>query len=197
MHHDLLSAAAVGQANLYDVAEEGVYLIALYRSVSAVVGSMTPLATEAVDRIVQLCRRFPKFVNELKHRYSQRPTIEVNDEYDVHDLLRSLLWIDFRDVRHEEPNPSLGGRSSRSDIFLKAEGIVIELKIVSKEGQDQKIIDELIKDKAQYRTHPDYHILVCFVYDPKELLANPVAIENDLSETGGKLPTRVVVSPRG
>jgi hypothetical protein len=57
--------------------------------------------------ITQLLRRFPAVVRELGIRHGQRPAMaQVNDEYDVQDLLRGILTGLFSDVRGEEPTPA-------------------------------------------------------------------------------------------
>ncbi|BDO02033.1 hypothetical protein KAM622c_16200 [Klebsiella quasipneumoniae subsp. quasipneumoniae] len=71
----------------------------------------------------QVLRRFPAFCRQLKKRYNDRDTIEVNDEYDVQDLVHALLVLHFDDVRPEEASPSYAGSSSRQDFMLKKEKI--------------------------------------------------------------------------
>ena len=59
--------------------------------------------------IMPLLRRFPAVVRELGMRHGQRPAMaQVNDEYDVQDLLRGILAGLFGDVRGEEPTPATG-----------------------------------------------------------------------------------------
>lgn len=45
----------------------------------------------------------------MRNRYSSRPTLDVADEYDVQDLLHSLLILDFEDIRTEGSIPSYSG----------------------------------------------------------------------------------------
>jgi hypothetical protein len=151
---------------------------------------------DAVDLIVQICRRFPKTVQQLRVRHNSRPSLEATDEYDVQDLLHSLLWLHFDDVRAEEWAPSYGGISSRMDFLLKSERVVIETKMTRASLKQKSIVKQLIEDKEHYRTHPSCEALVAFIYDPGSYCDNPVALENDLSETNENFSVRVVVSPR-
>lgn len=48
---------------------------------------------DAVQLVVEICRRFPKKVQQLRTRHDSRTPLEVNDEYDVQDLLHALLWL--------------------------------------------------------------------------------------------------------
>ncbi len=57
---------------------------------------------DAVQLVAEICRRFPKTVQQLRTRHDSRLPLEVNDEYDVQDLLHALLWLHFDDVRPEE-----------------------------------------------------------------------------------------------
>ena len=43
--------------------------------------------------------------------------------------------------------------------------------------------------------HDGCRALVCFVYDPGRHLRNPAALENDLTDLSGKVPTIVIVAP--
>ena len=84
-----------------------------------------------VDDANTLDRLFSHFhivVRQLRTRHDDRKTFEVNDEYDVQDLLHALLKIHFDDIRVEEWTPSYAGSCARMDFLLKKEQIVIEVK---------------------------------------------------------------------
>jgi REase_DpnII-MboI len=155
-----------------------------------------PAASLAI--ITRLLRRFPVLVRELGIRHGQRPAMaQVNDEYDVQDLLRGILAGLFGDVRGEEPTPSHGGLASRMDLFLKDEKIVIETKMTRAGLNQRKVAEELAVDKELYRSHDGCRVLVCFVYDPGRHLRSPAALENDLTDLSGPVPTIVIVAPSG
>lgn|GEM_PF-1421327 len=193
----LLEMASTHKAELHGVAEQGVMLLGLRDAVLTAVGGTQLHPSNAAQSVVNLCRRFPLFVSELHSRHGQRPAFDVNDEYDVQDLLRSALRLHFADVRREEWNPSYGGTQSRSDLLLKHERVVVETKMTRNSLRQPELVKELIVDKAQYRNHPDCRTLVCFVYDPDLRLTNPEAVERDLSGNDGTLDTLVVVAPQG
>ena len=81
-----------------------------------------------VNALIHLLNRFHLVSMQLRDRYSRRETLDVSDEYDVQDLLHSLLHIYYDDIRPEEWTPSYAGTSSRQDFLLKNEKIVIETK---------------------------------------------------------------------
>lgn len=105
---------------------------------------------DPVDKIRNLLLRFHAVVVQLRQRREDRPTLDVEDEYDVQDLLHALLFLEFDDVRPEEWTPSYAGKSSRVDFLLKPEEIVIEVKktrsgLGAKEVGDQLILDRDIR----------------------------------------------------
>jgi hypothetical protein len=143
----------------------------------------------------QICNRFHAIARQLRSRHADRSTLNVQDEYDVQDLLHSLLLLFFDDVREEEATPSHAGKCSRGDFLLKTEQIIVEAK-KSRGGLNAKELgSQLIEDIDRYKTHPDCKALVCFVYDPEGLIANPRGIESDLTRDAGPFPVRVFVRP--
>lgn len=141
----------------------------------------------AVDKVLRLTERFHLVARQLRHRYDSRETIKISDEYDVQDLFHALLHINFDDIRAEEWTPSYAGKSSRQDFLLKKENIVIEIKKTRKGLSAKELGDELIIDVGRYKVHPNCKTLVCFVYDPEEIIINPIGIEDDLTSKGTDL----------
>lgn len=145
--------------------------------------------------IEQICSRFHLVARQLRSRYDNRPTLDVQDEYDAQDLMHALLWVHFVDVRPEEPTPSHAGKSSRMDFLLKQESIVVELKMARRGLGAKELGSQLIDDIERYKAHPDCHALVCFVYDPAGLIPNPRGIEPDLKRDDAPFPVRVLIRP--
>ena len=46
----------------------------------------TTAQVDGIDHVKQVCNRFHTIARQLQSRYSDRTTIEINDEYDVQDL---------------------------------------------------------------------------------------------------------------
>lgn len=74
--------------------------------------------------------------------------MEINDEYDVQDVLRGVLAGLFDDVRDEENTPSHAGLRSRMDLLLKHEQIVIETKMTRDNLGQRKVAEELAIDRS-------------------------------------------------
>lgn len=155
----------------------------------------TTSLSDPFQRIERICNQFHNIARQLRQRHDSRPTLEVSDEYDVQDLIRVLLLLDFDDVRPEEWAPSYAGACSRMDFLLKREQIVLEAKKTRTGLTAKKVGEELLVDRQRYKAHPDCKMLVCFVYDPEGLIANPRGLENDLAQSDSDLPVRVYIRP--
>lgn len=114
-----------------------------------------PTAFDAVAELENVFNKFHKIARQLRTRHDNRPTLEVNDEYDVQDLLHSLLLLHFDDVRPEERTPSYAGGAARADFLLKDHQIVIEVKKTRPSMTAKDLGEELIIDREKYKEHPD------------------------------------------
>jgi hypothetical protein len=146
--------------------------------------------------LIMLTKKFHRVVRELRSRYDNRETLNVEDEYDMQDLFRSLLSLYFEDIRSEEWSPSYAGGSSRIDFLLKKEKTVIELKKTRKNLNANELGKQLIIDIDKYKVHPDCENIFCFVYDPDGWIANPKGIEIDLSKAHDKVNVKVIIEPK-
>jgi hypothetical protein len=146
-----------------------------------------------IERIIY---RFHIVVRQIRQRYNNRPTLDVSDEYDIHDLFYALLKIYFDDIRPEEWTPSYSGGSSRMDFLLKEEKTVVELKKTRAKLGAKEVGEQLATDILRYRSHPDCRMLICFIYDPEERILNPSGLEHDLSQSLGELKIKVYVAQR-
>ncbi len=150
------------------------------------------LIADTVEKIDLIASRLHAIICQLRRRHGDRQTLDVADEYDVQDLVHSILHLFFNDIRPEEWIPNHAGANSRMDFLLKREKVVVETK-KTRQGLDaRKLGDELAADIIRYQSHPDCSLLYCLVYDPDGRIVNPRGFESDL--TGQKHGIRVVVS---
>lgn len=126
--------------------------------------------------------RFRKVAVRLARRYNGRETLRITDEYDVQDLLHSLLSLYYDDIRPEEWTPSYAGSSVRIDFVIPEIKTFIEVKKTRSGLKDKELRDQLIIDIEQYQKHSGCDKIYCFVYDPDTILKNPAAIKKDLEE---------------
>ena len=174
------------------------------REISAVTDKLLSRLGQGVEEDVRpilvlekLFNRFHQVARQLRSRHDERPTLDISDEYDVQDLLHSLLKLYFDDIRPEEWTPSYAGGSSRMDFLLKNEQLVVEVKKTRDNLRDRLIGEQLIVDIARYKEHPDCKTLVCFIYDAEGLIANPTGLESDLNAfLTDRLSVRAYVFPK-
>lgn len=158
------------------------------------IGNIAPDYTP-LHQIENICERFHLIARQMRSRHEDRETLDVQDEYDVQNLLHSLLLLHFNDIRPEEWTPSYAGKTSRMDFLLKNEQIVIEVKKTRKGLKAKELGSQLIEDIARYENHPNCDLLICFVYDPDGMISNPRGIENDLRRPDAKLRVTVLIRP--
>lgn len=162
---------------------------------SAQTNPRRPTAPERVEALYRIGERFHLVARQLRVRRQGRPTLDIEDEYDVQDLFHALLRIPFDDVRPEEWTPSYAGGASRVDFLLPEIEAVVEIKKSRPGLNARELGDQLIVDIAKYQRHPDCRTLFCFVYDPDGRILNPRGIENDLNATQDEMTVRVLIAP--
>ena len=143
-----------------------------------------------------LINRFHLVARQLRNRHDGRPTLDVNDEYDVQDLFHALLGLYFDDIRPEEWTPSYAGGSSRVDFLLPEINTIIEIKKTRQSTATKNLGEQLIIDIAKYKKHPQCKRLICFVYDPEGRVANPRGLEADLSNCETEIDVQTIIVPK-
>ena len=157
----------------------------------------TDTQVDGIKYLERLFSRFHKVAQSLRHRHKDRETLIIKDEYDVQDLLRGLLTIQFDDIREEDYSPSYAGGNSRVDFVLKKEKIVIETKMTNDGLRDKEIGGQLLIDIGRYRAHPDCKLLVVFIYDKGDHIRNKSGLINDLQNMKSHdLDIKIFIDPR-
>ena len=151
---------------------------------------------DALQILELLSRNFDRAVRALQKRHANRPTLEIRDEYDVQDLMHTLLLLHFDVVIPEDTVPARAGNRSRLDFLLKRERVIVETKMTRNSLGQSETHDELVADRDRYKAHPDCDVLVCFVYDPARRFHNAAAFEMDLNSDEDRPRMRVFVCPR-
>lgn len=157
-----------------------------------------PSKPKAVEELLEvLVRGLRRAMHPLTHRRKGAQPLTFGSEYDVQDLLHSLLRPWIADIRPEEFTPSYAGSSTRMDFLLPAHTLVIETKIIRDRAHAKRVGDELIVDIDHYGKHPDCKRLWCVIYDPDQLITNAEGLKNDLegphSSKGSSLDVRLFI----
>lgn len=148
-----------------------------------------------------LLQGLPRAMHPLSHRRKGAYALSFETEWDVQDLLHSMLRPWVSDIRPEEFTPSYAGTSTRMDFLLPKYSLVLELKYIRDKSHGKKIGDELIIDIEHYRRHPKCDTLWCIIYDPNNMLSNSEGLKSDIqgerSTPDGKLNAVVhIISTR-
>ena len=155
------------------------YLNDLQENTNTYAGTLKIDNTNNIERIFT---RFRKVAVQLSRRHEGRENLKIRDEYDVQDLLHTLLSLYYDDIRPEEWTPSYAGSSVRMDFLIPEIEAVIEVKKTRESMTDKTLSEELIIDIEKYQEHPSCNNIYCFVYDPDMIIRNPAAIKNDLEQ---------------
>jgi REase_DpnII-MboI len=135
---------------------------------------------DAVELMLTLGQRFLYVERALKSRYDDRSTLEVNNEYDAQDLLRTLLVLFFDDVRDEDYVQIHAGAGSRIDFVLPQFRLAVELKYTRENLRAKELGEQLIIDRDRYKARGGVQHLVFLVFDHQGFIKNPRGIESDL-----------------
>ncbi|SPZ52854.1 PD-(D/E)XK nuclease domain-containing protein [Serratia quinivorans] len=140
-----------------------------------------PVMPKKVEVLLErLVKGLQRAMHPLMHRRKGSQSLSFDSEYDVQDLLHSLLRPWVQDIRPEEFTPSYAGSSTRMDFLLPTHKLVLETKIVRDRSHAKKVGDELIIDIEHYRRHSDCKSLWCIIYDPNQYITNSQGLKTDL-----------------
>lgn len=139
--------------------------------------------------VERLCSRFHLIAQQLPSRF------RVENERDVQDLLRALLVLEHDDIRPQTWTPGYAEGNARTDFLLRLEQIVLEARLAQDRLDAAMLNEQLAIDIRQHAQQPDCKTLVCFIYDPAGRVANPRAIEHELSGERDGLTVRVIIAP--
>lgn len=170
----------------------------LLRSIPSVMEAKEMLpkkSSNSVDLVCNLCEKFQLVARQLRSSRRVREPLDIRDEYDVQYLFHALLQLHFDDIRAEDAIPAYAGGSTKIDFLMKTAQIGVETKMSRRGLGARELGNELIEDIGRYRAHPDCKTLICFVYDPEGLIANPRGVEDDLNKLGKDLRVQVFIRP--
>ena len=144
----------------------------------------------------KLCQRFHAVARQLRLRGEYRPTISVEDEIDVQDLIHALLRQHFEDIGTDEWTPEYGDGVSRTTFLLNHDRLAIAVK-KTRTGLSRKDLTEQVRaDAERYRARGRCTKLLCFIYDPEGRIGNPRGLEKELATSTEHFTVDVIVAPK-
>lgn len=103
----------------------------------------------------------------IKNRRKDHPNFEIKDEYDVQDILYVILKSVFPNLRDEDAIPKVGSKTTKIDLIIREERILVEVKMIKeKDSNETHFIEQLKADFESYHECKWLGKLFCFVYDP-------------------------------
>jgi hypothetical protein len=120
------------------------------------------------DVVRGILNNFSNAIQKItKNRRSGHAEFKIEDEYDVQDILYVILKSVFPTLRDEDAIPKVGGKSTKIDLILREEKILIEVKMLKgKDINETHFIEQLKVDFESYHECQWLNKLFCFVYDP-------------------------------
>lgn len=151
---------------------------------------------ETLLLIRKVCLRLHAVARQLRLRAESRPTIEVEDDHDLQDLLRALLRLEFDEVGTDEWTPPYSGSTPKTMLLLSRERIAIVAKKTRPGLTDKEITEQVAADSAFYSAHNKCTTLFCFIYDPEGRIGSPKRLETDLTNVSDRYTVEVLVAPK-
>lgn len=152
--------------------------------------------SDLIAQVRTLCSRFHAVVRQLRLRREYRATLEVEDEYDVQDLLHALLRLEFEEIEIEDWTPSYTQGGSRTTFLLANNTIAVVVKKTRPGLGGREIAEQLQIDSERYAARKNCRTLFCFVYDPEGRIGNPRGFESDLTSVSDRYTVEVLVAPK-
>lgn len=155
---------------------------------------------DPLQDIEQILESFTTCVGRLIDRGHGRQAFEVENEYDVQDLLYVMIKPLFPGLECEEHTLKYAGSEKRVDFVIKEIGVVIEAKYIRDKRQSKTIFEEMKIDIESYHAHVHCNTLIFFIYNPMLVIQDVKKKTQELSGTrnikGKEMQIRVIVNPR-
>jgi hypothetical protein len=155
-----------------------------------------PLEVNHLNVTKTLCQRFHFVARQLRLRGEYRTTLNVEDEFDVQDLLHALLRLQFDDISTDEWTPSYSNGAPRTTFLLNQDRLAVVVKKTRTGLSAKDLSDQVRADIERYRGRGRCMYLFCFIYDPEGRIASPKGLESDLASTSEHFTVDVLVAPK-
>lgn len=162
----------------------------------AVAPSREQPAADPVDALRKVCLRFHAVARQLRLRKDYRTTLEVEDDYDLHDLLCALLKLEFDEVGADEWTPPYAGGSTRTTLLLNRDRLAVVVKKTRSGLTTKELAEQIAADTARYASHKPCAHLFCFIYDPEGRIGSPTRLETDLTSVSDSFTVDILIAPK-
>ena len=154
------------------------------------------LLPDPLDALRKVCLRFHAVARQLRLRKDYRTTLEVEDDYDLQDLLCALLKLEFDEVGTDEWTPPYAGGSTRTALLLNRDRLAVVAKKTRSGLTTKELAEQVAADTAHYTSHASCSHLFFFIYDPEGRIGSPTRLETDLTSVSDTFTVDVLVAPK-
>ncbi|OQW37792.1 MAG: hypothetical protein A4E19_12265 [Nitrospira sp. SG-bin1] len=154
------------------------------------------LDQDPLHLVRKVCLRFHAVVRQLRLRKDYRSTLEVDDDYDLQDLLCALLKVEFDEVATDEWTPPYTGGAPRTTLLVHRDHIAVVAKKTKPGLTAKDLADQVTADSAYYRAQGRCSTLFCFIYDPEGRIGSPKRLETTLTSVSEHCRVEVLVAPK-
>ena len=151
---------------------------------------------DPLNLIRKVCLRFHSVARQLRLRKDYRPTLEVDDDHDLQDLLCALLKVEFDEVATDEWTPPYTGGAPRTTLLVNRDQIAIVAKKTGPGVTTKELADQVAEDSAYYRAQGRCSTVFCFMYDPEGRIGSPKRLETTLLSVSEHCRVEVLVAPK-
>ena len=151
---------------------------------------------DPLNLIRKVCLRFHAVARQLRLRKDYRPTLEVDDDHDLQDLLCALLKVEFDEVATDEWTPPYTGGAPRTTLLVNRDQIAIVAKKTGPGVTTKELADQVAADSAYYRAQGRCSTVFCFMYDPEGRIGSPKRLETTLTSVSEHCRLEVLVAPK-
>lgn len=149
-----------------------------------------------LDIIRRVCTRFHTIARQLRLRREYRPTLDVDDDRDVQDLLCALLRYELEEVAPHEWTPSYQNNGPAIALILPRHHCAVLGKKTKSGIGPREIGHQLTADTQEFSPAGGYQSVVCFVYDPEGRIGNPRGLEAELARVSDSQVVEVIIYPK-
>jgi len=160
--------------------------------------SASQIQPDPLDALRKVCLRFHAVARQLRLRKDYRTTLEVEDDYDLQDLLCALLKLEFDEVGADEWTPPYAGGSTRTTLLLNRDQIAVAAKKTRSGLTTKELAEQISADARHYASRDSCTHLFCFIYDPEGRIGSPTRLESDLASASvsDRFTIHVLVAPK-
>ncbi len=151
---------------------------------------------DTLELVRKVCIRFHAVTRQLRLRKDYRPTLEVEDDHDLQDLLCALLKVEFDEVGIEEWTPPYGQGTPSRAFLVNHDHITVVAKKTRPGLTTKELAEQIAADSAYHGGRSTCRTLFCFIYDPEGRIGSPKRLETDLTSVSDRYTIEVLVAPK-